>query len=285
MTDGSLDDLPPASLVALIHEVRTALAAAQARIAALEAAVARLSAGGPPRKTAANSSVPPAKGWKARRAEPPAGTERPKRGPRFAPAGGSRPRAGGGAALPRLGGTVVARRQVTALPPVRPVVIEAQRRRGRCRRGGHGTVGCSPEGFGTTGACGPRLVATATLLHEEHHSASARRVAVVAGLFDLPVREGALVEAVGRLEQRLRPLAETIAEEVRTSPVIGSDETSARVDGVNWWHGVFQTPTAAYHTIQRRRNTEVVLTFLDGTIPRVWTSDLWKPHRKAPAVQ
>jgi hypothetical protein len=128
-------------------------------------------------------------------------------------------------------------------------------------------------------------VATATLLHEEHHSASARRVAVVAGLFDLPVREGALVEAVGRLEQRLRPLAETIAEEVRTSPVIGSDETSARVDGVNWWHGVFQTPTAAYHTIQRRRNTEVVLTFLDGTIPRVWTSDLWKPHRKAPAVQ
>lgn len=302
MTDGSLDELPPESLVALIQELRAALAAAQARIAELEAEVATLRGGGLPKKTAANSSVPPAKGWKARRAEPPAGTERPKRGPQFAHAGVSRLRvprervdvvlpgrparcAGCGADLPRLGGTVVARRQVTELPPVRPVVIEAQRLRVHCRRCGHGTVGGYPAGFGATGAFGPRLVATAALLHEEHHVAYARLVAVLGGLFGVAISEGALVEAVGRLGQSLLPAAAVIAEEVRTAPVIGSDETSARVDGVNWWEWVFQTPTAAYHTIQRRRNTEVVLTFLDGTIPRVWTSDLWKPQLKAPSVQ
>lgn len=302
MTDGSLDELPPARLVALIHELHAAMAAAQARIAELEAELSMLRGGRPPRKTAANSSLPPAKGWKARRAEPPAGMERPKRGPRFAHAGVSRPRVprervdivlpcrpvqcgGCGAALPRLGGMVVARRQVTELPPVRPVVIEAQRLRLRCRRCGHGTVGSYPEGFGATGAFGPRLVATAALLHEEHHVAYARLVEVFGGLFGLQLSEGALVEAVGRLGQALLPAAAVIADEVRAAPVIGSDETSARVDGVNWWEWVFQTPTAAYHTIQRRRNTEVVLTFLNGTIPRVWTSDLWKPQLKAPAVQ
>lgn len=302
MTDGSLDELPSESLVALIQELRVALAAAHVRIADLEAEVATLRGGGPPKKTAANSAVPPATGWKARRAEPPAGTDRPKRGPRFAHAGVSRPRVsrervdvvlpcrparcdGCGADLPRLGGTVVARRQVTELPPVRPVVIEAQRLRVHCRRCGHGTVGRYPDGFGATGAFGPRVVATAALLHEEHHVAYARLVEVFAGLFGLRMSEGALVEAVGRLGQRLRPQAEAIAEAVRTAPVIGSDETSARVDGVNWWEWVFQTPTAAYHTIQRRRNTEVVLTFLNGTIPRVWTSDLWKPQLKAPRVQ
>jgi transposase len=184
-----------------------------------------------------------------------------------------------------VGGAVVGRRQVTEIPPVRPVVIEAQRLRVRCRRCGHGTVGSYPPGFGATGAFGPRLVATAALLHEEHHLAYARLVAVCSGLFGVQVSEGALVEAVGRLGQALRPAAETIAEEVRRrAPVIGSDETSARVDGVNWWEWVFQTPTAAYHTIVRRRNTEVVLTFLNGTIPACWTSDLWKPQLAAGAI-
>lgn len=103
-------------------------------------------------------------------------------------------------------------------------------------------------------------------MHEEHHVAYARVVELVEGLFGLRVSEGAVVEAV------------------RRSPVIGADETSARVDGVNWWAWVFQTATAAYHTIQRRRNTEVVLTFLNGTIPRCWTSDLWKPQLAAPSV-
>ncbi len=146
-------------------------------------------------------------------------------------------------------------------------------------------MGRYPDGFGAIGAFGPRLVATAALLHEEHHVAYARLVEVCAGLFGLCISEGALVEAVGRLEQALLPAAATIAGEVRAAAVIGSDETSARVDGVNWWEWVFQTETAAYHTIQRRRNTEVVLSFLNGTIPRVWTSDLWKPQLKAPSVQ
>jgi len=176
-------------LVTLIHALRALVTAAEARIAALEAEVTLLRGGGPPAKTAANASLPPAKGWKARRASPPAETERAKRGPRFAHVGVSRRRvprsavdvvlpwrptqcAGCGADVPREGGTVVAGRQVTELPPVRPDVVEAQRLRVRCRRCGHGTVGHSPDGFGMTGAFGPRLVATAALL------CSARRAGV-----------------------------------------------------------------------------------------------------------
>lgn len=302
MSEPPLESLQPAVLAQLVRDLRATLTQAEARIAALEAEIAALRGGGPPKKTPTNSSLPPAKGWKARRPDPPAGTARATRGPKPGHAGTSRTRAQRdqidivlpcrprdcgqcGAALPALGGSVVGRRQVLEIPPLRPVVIEAQRVRVRCRRCGHGTVGRYPDGFGVTGAFGPRLVATAALLHEEHHVAYARLVALFAGLFGVRVSEGALVEAVGRLGQTLRPRAAVIAEEVRQSPVIGSDETSARVDGVNWWEWVFQTPAAAYHTIQRRRNTEVVLTFLDGTIPRVWTSDLWKPQLKAPAVQ
>lgn len=103
--------------------------------------------------------------------------------------------------------------------------------------------------------------------------------------FGLPISEGTLVAAVGRLGRALQPAAMAIAEEVRTSPVVGSDETGARVDGATWWEWVFQTATAASHTIVRRRNTEVVLSFLNGAVPQVWISDLWKPQLAAPTVR
>ncbi len=301
MSDRPLETLPPAVLAQLVRDLRATVARAEARIAALEAEIARLRGGGPPKKTPATSSLPPATGFKARRPGPPSGSDRPKRGPKPGHVGTSRrrrsrdqvdivlpcrPRECGhcGTPLPTTGGTIVACRQVVDLPPVRAVVIEAQRLGVRCRRCRQRTVGEYPPGFGATGMCGPRLAATATLLHEDHHVAYARLVDLFAGLFGLPVSEGALVEAVGRLEQALAPAAEAIAAQVRHGAVIGSDETGARVDGVTWWHWVFQTETAAYHTIQHRRNTEVVLTFLNGTVPRCWTSDLWKPQLAAGAV-
>lgn len=304
MADIVLDGVPPA-VQRLIGELRAALAVALARIAALEAENAALrggvSAPKPPAKTPATSSIPPAKGWKARRVPADPESERPKRGPKPGHRGVSRLRMATdqvdlvlpcrptscqycGRALPPSGGVVVARRQVVDVPPVRPVVTEAQRLRVVCRHCQHGTVGRYPDGFGSTGLFGPRLVATAALLHEQHHVAYARLVDVFGGLFGLSLSEGALVEAVGRLGQALVPAAEAIADEVRASPVIGSDETSARVDGTNWWEWVFQTPTAAYHCIVRRRNTAVVLAFLDGVVPQAWVSDLWKPQLKAGAL-
>lgn len=305
MRDVVLDGVPPA-VRRLIAELRDALGLAQARIAELEAEIATLrGSSGPPKppvKTPATSSIPPAKGWKAQRAPADPEAARPKRGPKPGHRGVSRVRLAldqvdvvlpcrpaqcrhCGLALPATGGVVVACRQVVELPPVRPVVIEAQRLRVVCRHCRHGTVGVYPEGFGATGRFGPRLVATAALLHEEHHVAYARLTDLLDGLFGLTISEGALVEAVGRLGQALVPAAEVIGEEVRTAAVIGSDETSARVDGTNWWEWVFQTATAAYHCIVRRRNTAVVLTFLDGVVPRAWVSDLWQPQLKAGALR
>lgn len=302
MNDLPLDALPVPVLVELVRTL-------QAQVAALEADLARLRGGGPPAKTSANSSAPPRNDWKARRSapatdaatDPTADPPPPKRGPKAGHRGVSRSRAPAdqvqvlacrpttcdccGVGLPATGGVVVGRRQVTELPPVVPVVVEAQRWRVRCRHCGHGTVGAYPPGFGATGAFGPRLLATVAVLHEEQHVAYERLVALLADLFGLTISEGALVAAVGRLGQALAPAAEAIAAEVRSAPVIGSDETSARVDGVNWWEWVFGTPTAAYHTIQRRRNTEVVLSFIGEGRPAVWVSDLWKPQLAAPAVR
>jgi transposase len=292
-----------ARLAGMAAEIESLLA----RVVALEVEVGALRARlAQPPKTPENSSVPPATGFKADRAARPraakaAGEPAPKRGPKPGHRGVSRSRVSSagvdvmlpcrpvtcghcGHALPAHGGTVVGRRQVIELPPVRPLVYEAQRLRVRCRHCQHTTVGRYPAGYGETGRFGPRLVATAAYLHEEHHVAYARLVTLLGELFGLTVSEGTLVAAVGRLGQALVPAAETIGAAVRQAAFIGSDETSVRVDGQTYWEWVFQTEHAAYHTIQRRRNTAVVLTFLRGVIPRGWGSDLWKPQLAAALV-
>ena len=60
---------------------------------------------------------------------------------------------------------------------------------------------------------------------------------------------------------------------VRASPVVGSDETSARVGGKTWWRWVLLRSTAICHVIADTRAACVVTAFLDGARPQVWVAD------------
>jgi len=303
------------AVAARIAALETALAAALVRVAELEAALtpalarnAELEArrDAPP-KTPENSSLPPSRGFKAdraarRRATKAAGEPAAKRGPKFGHRGVSRSRVASAAVdqivvcrpqqcgacgrpLRETGGKIVGRQQVVELPPIKPLVLELQRVRVRCRHCGHGTVGSAPDGWDPQASFGPRLITMAAVLHEQHHVAYDRLVTLFADVFGVQLSEGALVAAVARLGTKLAPAAETIASAVRAAPVVGSDETSMRVDGKLWWAWVFQTATAAVFRIEPRRNAAVVLAFLAGQQPGTWVSDLFSAQRKAPSAQ
>ena len=292
MSDDELRQLSPDDIVLRFRRLEGELAAAQARIAELEAELARRS--GPP-KTPQNSSTPPSKGWKRNRRS----TERAKRGPPFGHLGTSRRRTepdwvvlcqpmhctGCGQSLAAAPQERVGTSQVVELPPVQPVVLEAWRYQATCPACGATTTAAYPAGFEPTRVFGPHLEALWTYLHEQHHVSYARLAALGRDLWRLGVSQGALVGALARVAQRLRPQATRIGDDVRASPVIGSDETSARVDGRTHWQWVFQTPTASYHLIVPRRNGAVVQDFLGNTEPVTWVSDLWKPQLGAPAAR
>jgi transposase len=292
MSDEDLREWSPEALVALIRRLEEQLAAATARIGELEAELARRD--GPP-KTPQNSSTPPSRGWKRER---PAG-EGAKRGPPFGHRGTSRRRAEPdwivlcqpthcagcgadlGAALPER----VGQSQVVELPPIQPVVLEAWRYAATCPHCGVTTTAVYPAGFEPTRVFGPHLEAWWTYLHEQHHVGYARLARLGRDLWHLAISQGALANALARAATRLRPQAAAIREAVRASPVIGSDETSARVNGRTHWQWVFQTPTASYHVIAPRRNGAVVQDFLGHAAPTSWVSDLWKPQLAAPAAR
>jgi len=175
--------------------------------------------------------------------------------------------------------------QVVELPPVEPVVVEAWRYAARCPHCGATTVADYPAGFEPPRVFGPHLEALWTYLHEQHHVSYARLAALGRDLWHLRVSQGALTHALARVAARLAPQAAAIREQVRASPVIGSDETRARVDGRTYWQWVFQTPTATYHTIVPRRNGAVVQEFVGDAVPAVWVSDLYGPQLNAGAAQ
>jgi transposase len=299
MSDEELAGLSSRAVITLVRQlearlrvVETELAAAQNRNAELEAELARR--GGPP-KTPQNSATPPSKGWKRERPAP----EGTKRGPPFGHQGISRRRAepdrvvlcqptqcvGCGADLAAVPQERVGTSQVVELPPIEPVVLEAWRYAATCPHCGTTTIAPYPAGFEPTRVFGPHLEALWTYLHEQHHVSYARLAALGRDRWHLRVSQGALAHALRRAAQRLRPQAAAIREAVRASPVIGSDETSARVAGRTHWQGVFQTPTASYHVIAPRRNGEVVQAFLGDAAPETWVSDLWKPQLGARAAR
>jgi transposase len=271
-------------LVGALRRQVEALRGLEARVAELEAAAAAARPSAPP-KTPDNSSVPPSQGFQANRAARRQRTRGPKRGH----VGRGRHRqvpdvivrcrpeqcAGCGAALPAAGQRRVGRSQVVEVVPARAVVVEAWRYAARCAACGVRTVAAAPAGLEATRTFGPEIEALLAYFHERHHLSYARLVEVCDQVLGLRLSQGAVANALARVAERARPRYAAIGAAVRASPVIGSDETRARVDGQTWWQWVFQSAQASYHVLAPTRAATVIDAFLAGTEPPVWIADLY----------
>jgi len=123
----------------------------------------------------------------------------------------------------------VIRRQITELPEIKPVVIETQHYEVICPCCGKVQRGKLPEGLEAERYFGPRLEATVTMLHHEHHVGFERLVELCGEVFNLPLSEGGAVAIIKRAGKAVFGEAEKIGEKVRHGKVVGSDETHARV--------------------------------------------------------
>jgi transposase len=298
MADDELAGLSREELLELVRRQQEELAEREAaierrdeKIRALEEELAQFRR---PAKTPENSAMPPSRGQKANRAV----GRRRKPGPRRGHVGVSRVRsepdvviecrpsrcAGCGAVLPRTGGRRVGCSQVTELPAVTPVVIEGWRYAATCADCGVETTGTYPAGLEPRRTFGPRIEALLSYLHERHHVGYERLVELCRDVFGLAISEGGVENALRRLVERSRPTYAAIRAQVRGSPVINSDETSARVAGKTHWQWTFQTSEASYHLIAPSRGGEVIDAFLQGVEPEVWGSDLYAPQLLTPAT-
>lgn len=177
----------------------------------------------------------------------------------------------------------VVRRQVTEIPEIKPVVIETRQYVVDCPCCGERQQGKLPEGLEAGRYFGPRLEAIVTSLHHEHHVGYKRLRQICGELFGLELSAGGAVSIVERAGQAAIEEAEAIGEQVRQSQVIGSDETSARVHGKNWWQWVFVGDNREYHVIVPSRGYDVIENFMQDCKAEVWVCDCWRAQLHAPA--
>ncbi len=288
-----MTEISPERLRGLSQDELIELVLQQAEeIQQLKAEVAKLKK---PPTNSRNSSQPPSRDWKINRAS---GKRRKKRGAKVGHVKADRQLVDNpdqilpvkvttcakcGTALSHVEPVRTIRRQVTELPEIKPLVIETRQDIVVCPCCQTEQPGELPEGLEAGRQFGPRLEGLVTYLHHEQHIGFERLQTTLQTVLGITLSEGGAVAIVERAGEAALPEAEVIGERVRQRPVICSDETSARVNGRNWWEWVFIGGDGEYHLICPSRGQDVVEAFMGDQRAEVWQSDCWKPQLNAPA--
>jgi transposase len=283
MPPETLDSLNKDSLKLLVLELLAQNEALKEQISVLLVRIAGLEArNGRPPKTPTNSSVPPSKEQKANCLEAPAQKQGRKGRPGVARALCPDPdvtrdvyaeRCSCGAVLSPADQPDVFAYDLIDLPPIKPVTTRINLHKGKCPCCGKRVPAQPPADMAPGTPFGPGVVSLVTYLHACQMVSYNRMTEVLDGLFGLKLSEGAIANMLARAAKPFAAWADEIAETVRRSPVIASDETSARVCGKTHWQWTFAAATAVYHTIAPTRGKVVPAAFLGQAKPKVWLSD------------
>src|SRR5450432_175880 len=280
MPPETLDSLDKDSLKLLLVELLAQNKALTEQISVLLVRIAELD--GQPPKTPTNSSVPPSKGQKANRPEVPAQKKGRKGRPGVARVLCPDPdvtreiyaaNCSCGAVLSPADQPDVFAYDLIDLPPIKAVTTRINLHKGNCPCCSKRVAAQPPADMAPGTPFGPGVVSLVTYLHACQMVSYNRMTEVLDGLFGLKLSEGAIANMLARAAKPFAARADEIAETVRQSPVIASDETSARVCGKTHWQWTFLAASAVYHTIAPTRGKAVPAAFLGQSKPKVWLSD------------
>jgi transposase len=260
------------------------LDAALARIAELEK---RLAAFERPPKNPDNSSLPPSRGQKPdrpagdkvlRKSRPGVGRELEQNPDRIVDARLD--------ACPHCAAAFPASQQTPQqvydrieLPPIKPDVTRVRLFGGTCACCGGRAIAVAPSGLQPGSPFGQSIAALVVYLHYAHAIGLERLAALMGEMFSLVISEGAISNMLARAHDPLVAAAAVIRDRVTASPVVCSDETSARVSGKTWWEWVFVGTLAVLHIIRPSRGKAVVEELFGAIQPMVWVSDMLGSQR------
>jgi transposase len=177
----------------------------------------------------------------------------------------------------------VIRHQLTEVPPSTPVVLETRQAEVVCPDCQRVTRGALPAGLEAGRSFGPRLAATVVYLKHEQHLSYERVTQLCQDLFGVAISEGGVSALLQRAAAAAHPVATEIGAQVAQSPIIGSDETSARVAGRTWWQWVFRSVVGVYFLIRASRGAQVVAEVMGEQHAECWVSDCLSAQLTAPA--
>jgi hypothetical protein len=125
---------------------------------------------------------------------------------------------------------------------------------------------------------GPRALALACSLHEEH-GLSVRKTTATMRELGIGLSPG-LVQAIARIGDRCQPTYQALVEAVRRSPVVSADETSWHVNGEMAWLWIMTTELVTVYGIREGRGFEEAASLLGADFEGVLVRDGWAIYPK-----
>ena len=250
-----------------------------------------------PKKTAKNSSLPPAKGFKAQIKSKDKASEG-KRAGSIGREGGGRPLSenpdqiitaqvnsceGCGTKISSSLQQLIQRYDKIDIPPIQPVVTRVERYGCTCPECGQQQIATVPVGMEPGSPFGPRIAALVTTMRYGHGISYNRMQQMLGEVFGLEMSEGAIANLLLRVKEQLQSSVDGIVQRLRSSRLVCSDETSARVNGKNQWEWVFQNDQVCLHVIRPSRGGEVIREVMAENRPQIWVSDLFSAQKTHPA--
>lgn len=254
-----------------------------------------------PKKTAQNSSLPPSQGFK------PAVEPKAKSAKAGVKRESSLGREGGGRRLSEHPDEIVKahlqqcsacgvelsaaiqrmmqRYDKIEIPLIRPVVRQVERYGCNCPGCGSVQLAPVPEQLAPGSPFGDSIAALVTTLRYSHAISYERMGQLMREVFGLELSEGAIANLLLRVKGQLSTTVNGIVTRLRQARIVGSDETSARVNGKNQWEWTFQNDEICLHVIRPSRGKDVIAEVLAGHCPEVWISELYSAQKTHPAPE
>ena len=168
------------------------------------------------------------------------------------------------------------------LPPIAPIVTQVKRYGGVCPHCENYYEAPVSRELEPGSPFGTNICALTFYLRYTSAISYERLKHLFSDIFGLSISEGALANMFKRSQERLSPIMEELLEQLRQSERVNSDETSARVFGLNQWEWVFQNDEVCYHIIRPSRGAQVIEEVMADAVPDVWGSDLYSAQKCHP---
>lgn len=174
------------------------------------------------------------------------------------------------------------RRQVVDIPPIRAKVTE-YRSYSRVCPCGNCTIGQFPSSAVSSICYGPNIEAMAGYLHTRQYLPYKRMAELFGNLLGTPISQGGIRLLLGRFALKALPAYQEIRRRISGSPIVGSDETGAKVNGERHWFWTWQNKSLTYiaHS-PSRSSTAVTDNFPSGLPKSILVHDCWNPQRSTP---
>ena len=249
-----------------------------------------------PKKTSRNSSLPPARGFKADVKNEEKGSEGQRTGS-IGREGGGRHLSGSpdqiikatvkscaecGKQIAESMQILMERYDKIDIPPIKPIVTRVERYGCKCEGCGQEQIANVPMGLESGSPFGDRIAALVTTMRYGHGISYNRMQQMMSEVFGIEISEGAIANLLTRVKGQLESEVDNILKVVRSSRLICSDETSARVNGKNEWEWVFQNEQVCFHIIRPSRGGDVIQEVMAD---HLWVSDLYSAQKTHPAKE